>query len=322
MDDAHVKGLPTVCAVTMVKDDHFFLKKWMQYYGGQLGVANLFVIAHGDDQEVVRLAQSANVIRIPPRRGETVGVPSFDADRFHLINNISNGLVRYFDYVITVDVDEIIVVDPKLEVGLREYLATDHQASTITPVGLDVFHKRSVEEPLDQSQPILSQRRYCKVEPLYCKPAITRVEIKRSKGNHASDDKVLRFGPDLYLFHLKWIDYHLSLRLHFGRHVSRQDLGRNFDSLDVESLEFPLRDDVEARFTAFDSLELSGSGFDFSAQIETYKSTWRRRRFLLQREFWRSVLSRTSDPFSRHWRFDLVRFPHCHEIPSRFSGVF
>ena len=32
-----------ICALTMVRNDEFYLRKWVAYYGGQLGRENLYV---------------------------------------------------------------------------------------------------------------------------------------------------------------------------------------------------------------------------------------------------------------------------------------
>ena len=41
-----------ICAITMVRNDNFFLKKWVEYYGNQLGRENLRVYFDGEDQAV------------------------------------------------------------------------------------------------------------------------------------------------------------------------------------------------------------------------------------------------------------------------------
>ena len=45
------EGLDTtrgrMMAMTMVGGDHFFLSRWVEYYGRQLGRENLFVLSHG-----------------------------------------------------------------------------------------------------------------------------------------------------------------------------------------------------------------------------------------------------------------------------------
>jgi hypothetical protein len=52
-------------AMTMVGGDHFFLGRWVEYYGRHLGRENLYVLSHGGDPEHKRIAEGCNVIYLP-----------------------------------------------------------------------------------------------------------------------------------------------------------------------------------------------------------------------------------------------------------------
>ena len=93
-------------AVTMVRDDAFFLSAWLRHYGGLLGRENCYIVNHGRGDVVAELAAGANVIGIP-------GDPhaNFDMKRWRLLNNLVQGLRCYYDHVIVGDVDELVVVD-------------------------------------------------------------------------------------------------------------------------------------------------------------------------------------------------------------------
>ena len=41
-----------ICALTMARNDAFFLKKWISYYSEQLGEENLYVFLDGEDQSL------------------------------------------------------------------------------------------------------------------------------------------------------------------------------------------------------------------------------------------------------------------------------
>ena len=107
----------TACAVTMVRDDLFFLRIWLDYYGGILGPENCYVINHGRGEAVADMAAEANVIGIPGEHHK-----NFDMKRWRLLNNIVNGLRSYYDHVIVGDVDEIVAVDPQAGKNLLEFL--------------------------------------------------------------------------------------------------------------------------------------------------------------------------------------------------------
>lgn len=312
-----------VCAITMVKDDYFFLEKWIEYYGEQLGISNLIVISHGLDPVVVEIAKNVSVIPAPQRLNDSIGHQRFELDRFNLINNICNGLVRYYDAVLFVDVDEFVVVDPKLDQTISEYVASHPDVSTFTCLGLDVFQKRSIlPDPIRANECVLSQRFTAKVEPLYSKPVITRKEVVRSVGNHNSSDPVLFVGPDLYLFHLKWMDCGLSMNMHFNRFAAKSNdrYERGRDLVDAGH-DFPLRSKIDGIFDEFDRLPLSKDNFIFERERSQYQRSWRRRRYLLQKSFYKSLFSKDAPPFSLHWRFDLIRSNEYHEIPERFRNV-
>ncbi len=52
-------------AMTMVGGDHFFLRRWVEYYGRQLGRENCYVLSHGGDPEHKKIAAGCNVIYCP-----------------------------------------------------------------------------------------------------------------------------------------------------------------------------------------------------------------------------------------------------------------
>ena len=50
-----------ICALTMVRNDEFYLRKWVEYYGAQLGRENLYVYFDGVDQQVPEWCEGVNV---------------------------------------------------------------------------------------------------------------------------------------------------------------------------------------------------------------------------------------------------------------------
>ena len=41
-----------IAALTMVRNDDFYLRKWVEYYGAQLGRENLYIWFDGTDQTI------------------------------------------------------------------------------------------------------------------------------------------------------------------------------------------------------------------------------------------------------------------------------
>ena len=95
----------------MVRNDDFFLSKWVGYYGRQLGKENLHVIFDGLDQKVPEFCDGVNVERVEHVKGN---VHEADRGRIDLISQRAARLFDRYDMVIGTDVDEFLVVDPLL----------------------------------------------------------------------------------------------------------------------------------------------------------------------------------------------------------------
>ena len=310
-----------VIAITMVRNEVFFLEKWIAYYGAQLGHENLYVLLHGNAPELRFIDGRVNFINIPVRVNDTVGHDRFDEDRFSLINALANELNNYFDWVIVTDVDEFIVVDPDLGVSLPQYLAQPQSDTVLSVIGLDVAHRTNEEaNALNFNENILAQRRFCRFQPLYCKPAIASIAIKRANGNHYSTHKTLTFGTGLYLFHLKTMDRDFSLGLHATRDQAyHNQLPDTMRLLAVPEKSFRWKDEVTAGFSTLNTFKIDDV-FDFTDEIAHCHTTWRRRRFWAQKAFWRALFTGQLKRYSLHFRFDLTKSKKLYRIPDKFSA--
>ena len=195
---------PLAC-LTMVRDDHFFIQKWVDHYGAQLGRENLYVINHGRDAETSRIIEGCNEIGIP-------GDPDkrFNVKRWKMLNAITASLHAYYRHVITTDVDEYVVVDPALGHDLLGFFATRKTGQVITPFGLEVVHRPDLE-PEALSGEVLGPRRHVQIAPYYAKPCVVSGPCKLSRGGHYSDFPKLNMPEGLYLFHLKFCDLPLYI---------------------------------------------------------------------------------------------------------------
>ena len=50
-----------ICAITMARNDEFNLRRWMAYYGRELGMENLYVFLDGKDQKIPEWYPEAHV---------------------------------------------------------------------------------------------------------------------------------------------------------------------------------------------------------------------------------------------------------------------
>ena len=57
-----------IAAITMVRGDAFYLRKWTAWYGGQLGEENLYILLDGRDQPLVgqKLGEEADITEDRP----------------------------------------------------------------------------------------------------------------------------------------------------------------------------------------------------------------------------------------------------------------
>lgn len=200
-----------LAAVTMVKGDHVFLDRWLRYYGGLIGRENLYILRHGPDPEIDRMARGANIIAIPDPADKS----GFDRRRWSALSNITSGLTLYYNWVICGDVDEIVAPDPATGLNLPQYLdrisTRGRPPRVVSPFALEIVHTPASEpDPLRHDAPILSVRRNFRVNTNYAKPCLTRQRIRFSIGGHGSNIRHVTLDPQLFLFHLRYMDDALS----------------------------------------------------------------------------------------------------------------
>jgi hypothetical protein len=78
-----------IAAISMVRNDLFFISKWIKYYGLQFGEENLYLVLDGHDQPLPEKYDKINVIRVPHRKlSRTKG----DRNRAKLVSNLAKSL--------------------------------------------------------------------------------------------------------------------------------------------------------------------------------------------------------------------------------------
>ncbi len=97
----------------MVYKDYWALSQWYTHYGRLVGFDNLYVVAHGFDDQVAQICPRASVITVP--RDVLEG---FDRRRGQMLNSFSDGLALSYDWVIRTDSDELICFDPSVHQSL------------------------------------------------------------------------------------------------------------------------------------------------------------------------------------------------------------
>lgn len=208
---SHDPSKALLAVVTMVKGDHAFLARWLDYYGPQVGRQNLYVLRHGHDPQIDRLAQGANIIHVPDLDDKS----GFDRRRWQALSQFTSGLSLYYNWVLCSDVDEIVAPDPALGRDLAGYLGDllDRGGApmAISPFAVEIVHTPASErDPLTDGTKVLSVRRNFRLNSNYAKPCLTRGRVAFSIGGHGSTREDVALDTNLFLFHLRYMDDTLS----------------------------------------------------------------------------------------------------------------
>ena len=193
-----------IAAITMVRNDDFYLKKWVEYYGGELGRENLYIFFDGLDQTVPSFCEGTHSQLV-----EKVGtdVVSNDKGRVALMSSKAAELfAEGYELVIGTDCDEFVVVDPRLGKSLREYLSAASIKYSLSPLGLDFGQKLGEEEAIREDVPFLEQRHYAQLGTRYTKSSVIARPLEWGSGFHRVRGRNIHIAKDLYLLHFGYFD--------------------------------------------------------------------------------------------------------------------
>lgn len=191
----------------MARNDEFFLNRWIDYYGDQLGEENLYIYLDGEDQPTPAHAKTAHIIH---EKRVAEHVVKAEKRRLNFLSDVASKLMAEgYDMVIGVDADEFLVVDPKLNKTLKEYLSETKCSSSLSGLGMDVGQHLNKEKTLDGTLPFLSQREYAFLSSRYTKPSVICKPVQWGSGFHRIKGKNFRIDANLYLFHFGSVDFEM-----------------------------------------------------------------------------------------------------------------
>ena len=193
-----------IAALTMVRNDDFYLRKWVEYYGRELGKENLWIYFDGTDQTIAPFCEGTNAF-LHEKIGNQVVAAEKGRLRF-LSERAASLLEQGYDLVIGVDADEFIVVDPKCEISLREYLSAQKIGVSLSALGLDFGQKLGEEGDITENEPFLKQRHYAQIGTRYTKPSIVAKPCIWGSGFHRIKGHNFHIAKDLYLMHFGYFD--------------------------------------------------------------------------------------------------------------------
>ena len=193
-----------IAAVTMARNDDFYLRKWVEYYGRELGLDNLYIFLDGLDQQVAPFCEGTHARAVPKIGTQVI---SAEKGRLKFLSEKAAELLSSgYDLVIGVDADEFVVVDPKLGKTLREFLSGLRIKGSASALGLDVGQKIGEEGDITSERPFLSQRHYARIGTRYTKPSILAAPYTWGSGFHRIKGHNFHIVKDLYLIHLGYFD--------------------------------------------------------------------------------------------------------------------
>lgn len=193
--------------ISMVRNDEFFISKWINHYGTQFGNENLFLILDGFDQPLPEAHKEINVIKLPHR---SFGRARGDRNRSRIVSFLARALFCRYDIIIAHDIDEYLVVDPLRNQSLAEYLQRPVSSVSLSALGLDVGQHRGSELPIDPARPFLEQRSFAHVSARYTKPVVATAPVTWGSGFHRVKGRNFYIDPNLFLFHFGMVDYERS----------------------------------------------------------------------------------------------------------------
>jgi hypothetical protein len=198
------------CAVfTIVRDEAVFLPIWLRYYSRFFPASDIHVLDHGSTDGST---EGGAFVRVP------IEHPVIDVVWFRdKVQAYQHELLRRYDAVLYVDVDEIVAPDPSWGT-LGDYVDA-FTGSIARCRGYEVIHVRDSEPPLDLSRPIMEQRFHWFANRMYSKPALAQVPLQWTPGFHECRGLKQEPDPNLYLIHLHRMDYELCRARHRARAV-------------------------------------------------------------------------------------------------------
>jgi hypothetical protein len=192
---------PSIAIITTVYNEDVLLPIWLRYYGAHLGREHLYVIDDGSTDGSATGLDGVNVIRLER-------APIDQDNRALTISLFHAEMLKHYDVVIFADVDEFLVIDPLVRLGLVDYIAK-HAGAHTNAMGFDIIHNQFAEPAYSHELGVFRQRRHLAFSRTYCKQLIHKQPLYWLPGFHHTD-KGMHLGVGLYLFHLRALDYELS----------------------------------------------------------------------------------------------------------------
>ena len=193
-----------ICALTMVRNDDFNLRKWVEYYGRELGRESLYIYFDGTDQIIPEFCDGTHAeLR---QRNPGMVVKSEKIRLTFLSEKAAELMSSGYDIVIGTDADEYLVVEPTVGKGLAEYLSSINIRNSVSGLGIDIGQNLNCEGVISGDKSYFEQRRYGYLCSRYTKPSVISSPVMWGSGFHRIKGHDFSIDPNLFLFHTGSID--------------------------------------------------------------------------------------------------------------------
>ena len=201
-----MKKLKKIALLTRARRDNFFLERWMNYYGPQIGFDNIYIYLDGKDQDPPQDPTGKVHIELCDRIPGNLD--TMEGQRLSFLSDKAAELFAAgYEVVIGCDADEYIVVEPRLGMNLAEYISRLDIKTSVSGLGFDVGQRQGVEPTFDYSKGFLAQRHYALIAPDYTKPCIINKPVRWGSGFHRIKGHNYHIDPNLYTFHFGGFDF-------------------------------------------------------------------------------------------------------------------
>ncbi|MEM9127281.1 MAG: hypothetical protein AAGB28_15940, partial [Pseudomonadota bacterium] len=210
--------------VTMVWRDYWLLGKWVQHNAAIVPKRHLYVLNHGGDPEIDRIADGCNVIHVP-RDGVTLDLTR---RRWDLVAGVTNGLLAFHDAVVCTDVDELLVYAGDKPSLLDHLAARPVEKDALAPIGLNLMPMDG--KGTDPDEPVLAQHPNALLSAKYTKPCVAARSVAYTVGGHGLVGGRFTVDPEILLLHLHFVTPDYAERMRDRQEIVAESKRANVES--------------------------------------------------------------------------------------------
>lgn len=189
-----------IAVFTIVHNEKIFFPLWLKHYSQWFGPDDIYVVDHETTDNSLNLS-GFQTIKIYNK--ETFN----HSWLLEQVKKIQTELLQKYDWVIFTEVDELIYHATQ---PLQEFVASLKEEGACK--GYEPIHNPDTEPALNWEQPILKQRKFGRPNNMYNKTLMANKPTDWSLGFHSVYNASRELLPNLFLIHLRYIDYQSAFK--------------------------------------------------------------------------------------------------------------